>query len=193
MDHSLRLKIHKYSLAFLLSLVTVSALFFGWLSWRHQRATLQRQVFEELRRNDVFVEAIDEPLGFFKRILPYQVELNEYRARLGYQQNKYLYQLSKLERLIELDVTMDRNPTNLMALDGLIELKILRISEWYAPKTLDGVQAMVNLEVLEIYDAESTDKIDLSALANHPKLQSVVICGQSLDSSADFQKWHVDQ
>jgi len=193
MDQKLQLKTPRYSVAFLFSLVTVFAFFFGWLSWQHQRVTLQRQAFEELRRNDVFVEALDESSGYFERIVPYQLKLNHYRARLGYQQNKCLYELSKLERLVELDVTMDRNPTNLMAFDGLTDLKVLRISEWYNPETLDGVQAMVNLKVLEIYDAESTDKIDLTALANHPKLESAVITGQPLDSSANFQKWERDR
>ena len=173
-------------------LVTGFAIFFGLLSSRHQKAETEQTTFEELRGFDVFIEKLSENAGYFEKWTGYTIDQHRYRARLGYQQNNLLFKLTKLEYLVELDVNMDRNPTNLMQFDGLTNLEILRISEWYAPENLDGVQSLQNLQRLEIYDIESPDELDLTALENHPTLEIVLIDGHALSVASGFQEWEHD-
>ena len=66
-------------------------------------------------------------------------------------------------------------------------LRRLLVHEWYRPKTMDGVQALTNLEYLKIGNIESPDEIDLTPLADHPSLEEFWIEGWPLDRSNDFQ------
>jgi len=143
--------------------VTGFAICFGLLSSKHEKAEIERTTFEELRGFDIFIERVDKDSGHFEKWLGFTIEQHQYRARLGYQQNHHLFKLTKLEYLAE--------------------------PEWYAPKNFDGVQSLKNLQRLEIYDIESPDEVDLTALEDHPTLEIVLIGGETLDAATNFQEW----
>ena len=101
--------------------------------------------------------------------------------------DRHLYDLTQLANLEELTISLQRNPVNLMQFSDFQNLKRLLVHEWYTPLTMDGVQALTNLEYLKIGNAEVPEKIDLSALADHPTLQGFWIDGWPLDKSKQFQ------
>ena len=141
----------------------------------------------ELIENEIEITETIPPENFVEKLFGQQMQLSRYKVRLRYNQNQHLYDLTKLANLEELTISLQRNPVNLMQFSDFQNLKRLLVHEWYTPLTMDGVQALTNLEYLKISNAEVPEKIDLSALADHPTLQEFWIDGWPLDKSKQFQ------
>ena len=177
----------KFSLTSLMLLTAAIAVCFSWISKRTAQVNSEKKVLTELMKHGVEITETVPLENFVEKLLGQQLKLSRYKVRLRYNQNQHLYDLTEFANLEELTISLHGNLVNLMQFTDFQNLKRLLVHEWYAPMTLDGVQALTNLEYLKISNAEVPEKIDLSALADHPTLQEFWIDGWPLDKSKQFQ------
>ena len=159
----------------------------AWVSNRIAQVESEKHFLARLMENDVEITETVPAKNFVETLFGQQLQLSRYKARLRSNQNQHLYELTKFANLEELTISLDDNLVNLMQFSEFQSLRRLLVHEWYRPKTMDGVQALTNLEYLKIGNVESPDEIDLTPLADHPSLEEFWIEGWPLDRSNDFQ------
>ena len=177
----------KFSIASVLLLTAITGFLISDVIRRHTQVTAETKVFETLRESGIEMAETRSPPNIAERILGIQLQPSEFKASLRYDQNSHLYELTKLNDLKELTIVLNGNLPNLMTFSDFKNLEKLSVEEWYSPETLDGVQSLPKLKYLRIGDAEVPDKIDLTALVDHPSLEKFLIDSWPLDKSNQFQ------
>ena len=177
----------KFSIAFLLVLTTIVGFITSRVVEMHAQVTRETKTFEALREHGIGLTETKPAPNLAERVLGIQLQPSEFRASLKHDQNRYLYDLTKLSNLKALNITLRDNLPNLMMFSHFDKLENLCVSEWYTPESMDGVQLLSHLKHLEVWDTEADDEIDLTALADHPTLEEFQIGDYPLDKSKNFQ------
>ena len=177
----------KFSIASVLLLTAIVGFITSLVASRRAQIMKEAQIFEALLESDIEVKQIKPTPNFAEKVLGVQLQPSEYKVRLRYDQNRHLYELTKLTGLKELTIMLNDNLPNLMIFSDFDNLEKLWVNEWYRPESMDGVQSLSNLKYLEIGNVETPEKIDLTALADHPTLEEFRIGAYPLDKSKNFQ------
>ena len=179
----------KFSIGFLLLLTAVIGFITSRVVKLRAQITTEMKVYEALRECGVQLIENKPTPNLAERVLGIQLQPSEFTASLRWDQNRHFYDLTKLGNLKELTISFNTNANlpNLAMFRVFENLERLRVYEWWCPETMNGVQSLSKLKHLEIWDVESPEKIDLTALADHPTLEEFQIGDYPLDKAKRFQ------
>ena len=183
------MKYPRWSIRILLVVTAAFGIGAAWISDLRNNVAKDNSIAQELSEAGIDITARNPDRSFLERATGVQVRPSRHRVILSHNQHQYLYRVSKLACVEELEYMPPGGIPNLMVFKDFNHLKILRIEEWGNPEYLDGVQDLVNLEVLEIGNPITYDSVDLTPLKNHPSLKQFSIGSYQLDPKKDFQEF----